>query len=261
MEWKKENASALRRRLRLLLSKRLRKRFDCIVFVLGFFPCVRKKKVRTHKKRRMCVVYGYRGKGYHGSARGGGPADREIPTIEADVEKALLAAGAIDSNSDLGKISFSRASRTDKGVSAMANAFGANLYFSQEEIDNRSIWIDRVNSFLPPVIRVWAVFRVRGSFSAKEAPCSRTYDYVAPSFCFLPPLPEVPDRERVVDDASVNHINAMLLYFLGTNNFHNYTNGKTVDSRDAKRIIISFKVLDRPVIAGQGGFPVCFGFW
>jgi tRNA pseudouridine(38-40) synthase len=87
----------------------------------------------------------------------------------------------------LGKISFSRASRTDKGVSALANTFGANLYFSQSEIDDRSIWINRVNSFLPENIRIWNAFKVRGSFSAKEAPCSRTYDYVAPSFCFLSP--------------------------------------------------------------------------
>lgn len=165
------------------------------------------KKVRTHKKRRMCVVYGYRGKGYHGSTQGGGPADRVVPTVEGDMEKvlwlavlfvvvlncgffqALKAAGAIDEMSDLGKISFSRASRTDKGVSAMANAFGANLYFSAEELENRSLWIDRVNSFLPgerilitngerffllrllaEQIRVWAALRVRGSFSAKVRP-------------------------------------------------------------------------------------------
>lgn len=198
----------------------------------------------------MCVIYGYRGKGYHGSARGGGTAANQVPTIEAEVEKALKLAGAIDAASDLGNISFTRASRTDKGVSAMGNVFGANLLFSKEELDNRSLWINHVNSFLPESIRIWAAFKVRGSFSAKDAPCSRTYDYVAPSFCFLPPSHD--PNLQVIDDAGVAHLNSVLLYFLGTNNFHNYTNGKTVESKEAKRIILSFKVIARPIIGGKG---------
>ncbi len=202
------------------------------------------KKVRTHKKRRIAVVYGYRGKNYHGSAKPGGTAEAP-PTIEADLEKALKQAGAIDDQGTLSNISFSRASRTDKGVSAMANACAGQLYFSQEEIDNRSIWIDRVNSFLPEQIRVWYAYRVRGSFSAKEAPCSRTYDYVAPSFCFSP------SDEPVMDDATLANLNAVLLYYLGTNNFHNYTNGKNVNSADAKRVIQSFRVLDKVMIDGR----------
>jgi tRNA pseudouridine38-40 synthase len=190
----------------------------------------------------VAVLYGYRGKGYHGSTKSG---SQDLPTIEADLEKALKQAGAVDDQSGLSNISFSRASRTDKGVSAMANACAGQLYFSQAELDDRSIWIDRVNSFLPENIRVWNAFRVRGSFSAKEAPCSRTYDYVAPSFCFSPT-----DEPRM-DEATLANLNALLLYFLGTNNFHNYTNGKNVNSKDAKRVILSFKVLERADLSGQ----------
>ncbi len=211
--------------------------------VFSSFACRKAaKKVRTHKKRRVAVLYGYRGKGYHGSTKSGA---QDLPTIEADLEKALKLAGAIDEQSGIHNISFSRASRTDKGVSAMANACAGQLYFSQAELDNRSLWIDRVNAFLPESIRVWNAFRVRGSFSAKEAPCSRTYDYVAPSFCFSPT--DVPR----MDEATLANLNAVLLYFLGTNNFHNYTNGKNVNSKDAKRVILSFRVLSKADLGGQ----------
>ena len=201
------------------------------------------KKPRTHRKRRICVLYGYLGKGYHGSMKGGG----ELPTLEGEVETALQKAGYI--TDDLKRLSMSRSSRTDKGVSALVNAFGAQLYISQAEIDNRSLWIDRVNSFLPDTIRVWHAFRVRGSFSAKDAPCSRTYDYVAPVFCFKPASHDA-SVPWEFDDSALEHINALLLYFLGTQNYHNYTNGKNFDSKEAKRVILSFKAMTKVYIDG-----------
>ena len=199
------------------------------------------KKVRTHQKKKVAVLYGYRGKGYHGSQKGGDG----LPTIEGDLEKALIDAKVIDERSDLKNIGFSRASRTDKGVSAMVNCFGAKLYFSKEELEDRRPWVERVNTFLPENIRVWNAFRVRGSFNAREAVCSRTYDYVAPLFCFRP---REEDEGWTLD---VEQLNSCLLHYVGTNNFHNYTNGKKYESSDVRRVIWNFRALKMMDIGGQ----------
>lgn len=159
-----------------------------------------------------------------------------MPTIELCVERALRAADVVHSGATLQQINFSRASRTDKGVSAMCNAFGANLLFTEADLTDKTSWIERVNSHLPAEIRIWTVLRVRGSFNAKDAPDSRSYDYVAPVFVLLPrrAVSDSTDKEKPenddaklqrVDESFLERINQFLLYFLGTNNFHNYTKG------------------------------------
>jgi hypothetical protein len=66
-------------------------------------------------KRKVAIVSGYLGSGYHGVQ-----LNKDVDTIEHELRRAILQAGAMrDSNvEDLAKIDWSRSSRTDKGVHA-----------------------------------------------------------------------------------------------------------------------------------------------
>lgn len=66
-------------------------------------------------KRKVAIVSGYRGTGYHGVQ-----LNKDVDTIEDEIRKAILNAGAMRESNfvDLAKIDWSRSSRTDKGVHA-----------------------------------------------------------------------------------------------------------------------------------------------
>ena len=63
----------------------------------------------------MAIVGGYNGTGYHGLQ-----LNNDVQTIEDEIRRAIFKAGAMrESNfEDLGKIDWTRSSRTDKGVHA-----------------------------------------------------------------------------------------------------------------------------------------------
>lgn len=50
--------------------------------------------------------------------------------------------------------------------------------------------VKKINERLSPQIRVWGVERTNGSFSAYQLCDSRIYEYLIPTYCFLPPHPE-----------------------------------------------------------------------
>ncbi|GMF24543.1 unnamed protein product [Phytophthora lilii] len=66
-------------------------------------------------KRKVAIVGGYRGTGYHGLQ-----LNEDVETIEHEIRRAIFEAGAMrESNfEDLNKIDWARSSRTDKGVHA-----------------------------------------------------------------------------------------------------------------------------------------------
>ena len=49
--------------------------------------------------------------------------------------------------------------------------------------------VAKINEHLGPQIRVWGIERTNGSFSCYQHCDSRTYQYLIPSHCFLPPHP------------------------------------------------------------------------
>ncbi|KAL8951842.1 MAG: hypothetical protein Q9183_007432, partial [Haloplaca sp. 2 TL-2023] len=50
--------------------------------------------------------------------------------------------------------------------------------------------VNKINANLSPQIRVWGIERTNGSFSAYQLCDSRVYEYLIPTYCFLPPHPE-----------------------------------------------------------------------
>ena len=119
--------------------------------------------------------------GYSNSVR-----NHNEKTIEGDLFAAFVAAGAVSKANadDPKKSSLVRCARTDKGVHAAGNVISMKLIIEDKDI------IQKINDSLSPQIRVWGMERTNGSFSAYQLCDSRIYEYLIPTYCFLPPHPE-----------------------------------------------------------------------
>ncbi|KAB2578321.1 tRNA pseudouridine synthase 1 [Lasiodiplodia theobromae] len=131
-------------------------------------------------KRKVVVMIGYSGSGYKGMQIM--PNHR---TIEGDLFTAFVKAGAISKANadDPKKSALVRCARTDKGVHAAGNVISLKLIIEDPDI------VEKINSHLSPQIRVWGIERTTGSFSAYQAVDSRWYEYLIPTYSFLPPHP------------------------------------------------------------------------
>ncbi|KAH7348694.1 pseudouridine synthase [Rhexocercosporidium sp. MPI-PUGE-AT-0058] len=143
-------------------------------------------------KRKVAVMIGYAGSGYKGMQING--AEK---TIEGDIFKAFVAAGAISKANadDPKKSSLVRCARTDKGVHAAGNVISLKLIVEEPNI------IELINENLPPQIRVWGIERTNGSFSCYQTCDSRWYEYLIPTYSFLPPHPQSFLGKKLVESA------------------------------------------------------------
>ncbi|KAH8193547.1 hypothetical protein TruAng_012286 [Truncatella angustata] len=132
-------------------------------------------------KRKVAVMIGYAGTGYHGLQ-----INHKEKTIEGDLFGAFVTANAISkvNADDPRKSSLVRTARTDKGVHAAGNVLSLKLIIEDPDI------VQKINDALPPQIRVWGIQRTNNSFSCYQACDSRWYEYLMPSYCLLPPHPE-----------------------------------------------------------------------
>ena len=130
---------------------------------------------RLGPSKKFALVVGYNGQGYCGSQ-----TNHNVPTVERDLERGLFDAGLISmynfsNGSNLNKIKWSRAARTDKGVHALGNLFVMKLACIKN-VDYPKL----INKHLPESIRVLKCLRVTGGFSAKIACSDRSYEYLLP---------------------------------------------------------------------------------
>jgi tRNA pseudouridine38-40 synthase len=130
-------------------------------------------------KRKVAVLIGYAGTGYHGIQ-----INHKEKTIEGDIFAAFVAAGAISKANadDPKKSSLVRCARTDKGVHAAGNVLSLKLIVEDGIVD-------KINEHLPEQIRVWGIQRTSNGFSCYQACDSRWYEYLMPSYSLLPPQP------------------------------------------------------------------------
>lgn len=143
-----------------------------------------KEEIETQEKkpkRKVAVMIGYSGTGYKGMQ-----LNHHEKTIEGDLFKAFVNAGAISKANadDPKKSSLVRCARTDKGVHAAGNVISLKLIIEDPDI------VAKINEHLSHQIRVWGIERTNGSFSCYQHCDSRTYQYLIPSHCFLPPHPK-----------------------------------------------------------------------
>ncbi|XP_018319729.1 tRNA pseudouridine synthase A isoform X2 [Agrilus planipennis] len=181
------------------------------------------------KRRKYAMLLGYSGADYFGMQRN--PFSK---TIEEDLCKALLKAELItdEAYNQMQTIQFQRAARTDKGVSAARQVVSLKL---PETVD-----LDKVNSFLPETIRVFAAKRVTKGFNSKAQCSARTYMYMLPSVALSNSTIPLNQEGYHLSDERHSAVNALLKQFEGTHNYHSYTNKKKANDPSAKRYIMSF---------------------
>ncbi|KAI1769895.1 pseudouridine synthase [Hypoxylon cercidicola] len=145
------------------------------------FPEAEIQAEERRPKRKVAVMIGYAGTGYHGLQ-----INHKDKTIEGDIFAAFVAAKAISKANadDPRKSSFVRCARTDKGVHAAGNMISLKLIIEDPDV------VKKINENLPPQIRVWGIQRTNNAFSCYQTCDSRWYEYLMPSYCLLPPHPE-----------------------------------------------------------------------
>ncbi|KAF9583369.1 tRNA pseudouridine synthase 1 [Lunasporangiospora selenospora] len=128
-------------------------------------------------KRKVVLLMGYCGTGYQGMQ-----VNPNAKTIEGELFKAMVQAGAVskENSDDIKKISMMRSARTDKGVHAAGNVVSLKMIVDIEGI------IEKINSFLPEQIRLFGYVRTLNSFNAKTLADSRVYEYLLPTYVFIP---------------------------------------------------------------------------
>ncbi|KAL8928829.1 MAG: hypothetical protein Q9208_001607 [Pyrenodesmia sp. 3 TL-2023] len=144
-------------------------------------------------KKKVAVMLGYAGSGYKGLQ-----INSDEKTIEGDLFKAFVTAGAISKANadDPKKSSFVRCARTDRGVHAAGNIISLKMIVEDPNI------VQKINEHLPPQIRVWGFEQAKGSFSSYQLCDSRIYEYLIPTYCFLPPHPQSFLGKELVDLAN-----------------------------------------------------------
>lgn len=146
-------------------------------------------------------MIGYAGTGYKGMQ-----INNLEKTIEGDLFKAFVAAGAISKANadDPKKSSLVRCARTDKGVHAAGNVISLKLIVEDEDV------VQKINENLPPQIRVWGYERTNGAFSCYQTCDSRWYEYLIPTYCFLPPQPQSYLGKKLVEHAEKEGVSETL---------------------------------------------------
>lgn len=190
-----------------------------------------KEEARLDRKRKVALLIAYNGKGYYGLQVNPG-----FPTIEGEVIKALLEVGVIpqEHHDHPQKMSFQRAARTDKGVSAAGNLLSLKMLLNVDDL------LDKINEKLPPAVRVFECVRTTNGFNSKNHCDGRTYIYLLPTYAFAP-VEEVCTLDYRISQDIIEKVNEVLEKFVGTHNFHNFTSGVKPTEAQAHRYIKYFE--------------------
>uniref|UniRef100_A0A1I8G6Q1 tRNA pseudouridine synthase n=1 Tax=Macrostomum lignano TaxID=282301 RepID=A0A1I8G6Q1_9PLAT len=186
---------------------------------------------RPARPCRAALMMMYSGSGYAGMQR---QPDR--PTVEGALLDCLLAGGHINAGQfaqPRQQLGFVTASRTDSGVSALAQ-----LVTLHHDLADPGALVRDLNSRLPDSFRVLDAVRVTKGFNSRYRVLNRTYAYYCPTFALCPdPLPSAyayriePDRLR--------HLRYCLSRFPGTRNYFNFTCGRLLDDPSCARYIVN----------------------
>lgn len=185
-------------------------------------------------KRKVALFVGYDGTSYRGLQQQ--PSQQHIQfedgrqhTVEDVLEEAVYRSGGIlESNRGmLGKINWSRSSRTDKRVHSLSTVISmkleCNAALFETEPDGGSIAMG-INAHLPPEVRVFAVQRVVKSFDARRECIRRHYDYYLPlSFLELMMARGGRGRGEFGVDEVLARLEGAWKSYAGHHAFHNFT--------------------------------------
>ena len=210
-----------------------------------------KEKIKL-PKRKYAIIHGYFGQNYSGNQKNPG-----VHTVEEELENALYKEKFISpcNYGDLKKVDWMRASRTDKGVSAIMNVVSVKLhkYPNMDEIDMK----EKLNKILPKDIRVFRIIEVSDHFDSKDNNNNREYHYILPSFLLEPKkiAQEKEEKEIKYEDykpnygyklpeEDINKLKEICKIFLGTKKYHNYTQKVGFSDMSSQRHIIEMNCDD-----------------
>ena len=218
------------------------------------------KKIEKIKlpKRKFAIIHGYYGQNYSGNTKNPG-----VHTVEEELENALYKLKFISecNYGNLSKINWMRASRTDKGVSAIMNVISAKLhkYPNIDEVEMKN----RLNSVLPKDIKIFRIIEVSNNFDSKDNNNNREYHYILPTFLLEQKKDEdeklneninnknndkeekfcIPDDYKAnylfrLKEEDINKLKGLCKGFLGTKKYHNYSKKVEFSQMSSQRHII-----------------------
>ena len=204
----------------------------------------KKEKIKL-PKRKYAIIHGYIGINYSGNQKNPG-----VKTIEEELENALFKSGFISpcNYRKIQKIDWMRASRTDKGVSAIMNVVSCRLH-KYPDLNENEMKL-KVNSLLPNDIKIFRFIEVSDHFDSKSNNNNREYNYIIPSFLFEPILNKenkiemkdfVGNYSFKLNENSKEKLNKFCKNFLGTKKYHNYTKNVGFSQMSSQRHIYKFE--------------------
>ena len=217
-------------------------------------------------KRKYAIIHGYFGQDYSGNTKNPG-----VHTVEEELENALYKEKFISecNYGKINKIDWMRASRTDKGVSAIMNVVSVKLhkYPNMSEIEMKK----KLNDILPKDIRIFRIIEVSDHFDSKDNNNNREYHYILPTFLLEPKKEEqkksdnkdknenennILEEEIIIpDDYKANYdyrlteedikkLKEICKEYLGTKKYHNYTRKVGFTNMSSQRHIIEMNCDD-----------------
>ncbi|KAA8495254.1 tRNA pseudouridine synthase A, mitochondrial [Porphyridium purpureum] len=211
-------------------------------------------KRRKKGRAKVALMLGYLGEKYHGFQI----QAAELITVEKVLVDALRQLGELPEVRGSGMMDFalewSRAARTDRGVSAAAQvvAFRTPFKFSDSYAD---FLVNHLNRVLPDDIHVYGCREVTHLFCARVSCTKRKYEYLLPVHVLLPSAADM-SMGQIAEHlpARIEYLNKILALYEGSHPFHKFTERMSVEDSSGVRYIISVACDPEPICFHDSGF-------
>ena len=169
---------------------------------------------------RIVLVVEYDGTNYHGFQ-----LQRNLPTIQSELEKAIKELTG-EKSRVIG------ASRTDAGVHARAQV----VSFRTESLHSPEVFIKGLNYYLPKDIAVREAYKAGDSFNVRREAVSREYEY-----CILNSVARSPLRQNychlVPGHLAIDAMDRASKSLIGEHDFASFVNNKEAAAKGTVRRI------------------------
>jgi len=215
----------------------------------------------VQKKQRVAIVLSFIGTEYSGMQDQGEAAD----TIERHLKSTTFPRMAHNGTIKTG---YTRAARTDKGVSAVCQVVSLNSVEGicscrvSDKGGNTSMTastdtLEHLNQGLPPAIRVLNVTACPNDFDARRNCERRRYEYLIPISAF-PAQDASPDGTKLNLTPLRKALKAILARFRGTHCWRNFTNSTELEDNQLQRHVFHALVRDTVTVPGECGMETTF---